>query len=83
MARPTQIYLQAEQHAALAAAARRSGRSMTQVVRDLIDTHLVPDAAPPTDLSGLIGSIDLGVPTNVAQDKDRMLAEALTDVRRR
>jgi hypothetical protein len=82
MARATQVYLTPEQHEALAEAARSSHRSMAQVVRDLIQTHLVRKA-PPTDISALAGSMDHGVPTNVARDKDRMLAEVLSDLRRR
>jgi hypothetical protein len=74
-----QIYLTPEQHMALADEARRSGRSMTQVVRDLIESHLC-NGLPPTDLSDLVGVADVGHPTNIAEDKDRMLDEAFSDI---
>jgi hypothetical protein len=82
MNRPTQIYLSPEQHDALAEAARRSGRSKAHVIRELIDVHLVADAPPPTDLTGLAGSVHLGRPTDVGRDTAQMLREAVADLRR-
>ena len=76
-----QIYLTPEQHAALRDEAHRSGRSMTQVVRDLVECHL-RNGLPPTDLSDLIGAFDVGHPTNIAEDKDRMIQDAISDLRR-
>ena len=76
-----QIYLTAEQHAALSEEARRSGRSMTQVIRDFIDRELL-NGLPPTDLSDLIGAFDVGHPTNIAEDRERMLDEAFSDILR-
>jgi hypothetical protein len=75
-----QIYLSAEQHLALKSEAQRSGRSMSGVIRALIDTYVLA-AAPPTDLSPLAGSVKLGRPTNIAADRDRMLYDALRAVR--
>ena len=75
--KPLPIYLTTEQYAVLRETATRYGRSMTEIVRELIDQHLVQDGPPPTDISGLMGSIQLGHPTNIAEDKDRMLDEAL------
>jgi hypothetical protein len=76
-----QVYLTPDQHAALQEEARRSGRSMTGVVRDLIDDHL-RNGRPPTDLSDLAGTADFGYPTNIAEDKERMLDEAFSDILR-
>ena len=78
-----QVYLSPEQHAALQAAAESSGRSMRQVLRDLIDAHLVPDAPPPTDFSRLVGTIRTGRRTDVGREQDRVLGEVLRDLRRR
>ena len=77
-----QIYLTPEQHAALQEEARRSQRSMTQVVRDLVDCHLRDELPPPTDLSALAGVVKLGHPTNIAEDKDRMIQEAISALHR-
>lgn len=74
------IYMTDEQHAALKEAAERSGSSMTELVRGLIDRHVMGDVAP-TDLTPLIGSIPVGHPTDVANEKDAMLDEALRAVR--
>ena len=77
----TQIYLTPEQHAALQSIAERTGCSMTEVIRSLIDTHVVQGGPPPTDISDLAASISVGRPTNVAIERDAMLAEALSAVR--
>jgi hypothetical protein len=81
--KPTQVYLTEAEHAALQAAAERSGRSMTSVIRDLIDRHLMGNAAPPTDLTELIGVVNTARPTDVAVERDRLLYEDLVaDLRR-
>jgi hypothetical protein len=73
-----QVYLTPEQHAALRQAAERSGRSMTEVVRQLIETELMNEVTPPTDFSDLVSVVHLGRPTNIAEEKDQMLAEAVS-----
>jgi hypothetical protein len=59
-------------------AAARSGRSMTEIVRQLIETQLMNEVSPPTDFSDLIGVVCLGRPTNIAGEKDQMLADAVS-----
>ncbi len=74
------VYLTPEQHAALKEAAHRRGSSMTELVRELIDEHVVGDI-PPTDLSALVGAVDLGRRTDIATQKRAMLEEALDALR--
>jgi hypothetical protein len=81
MRRATQIYLTPDQHQALQDHARRSGRSMTEVVRDLIEAHLLRGGPPPTDLSELAGAVHTGRRTDVAAERDRMLSDAIGAVR--
>ena len=78
-----QVYLTSEQHRILSEEARRSGRSMTEVVRQLIDRHLRGAAPPPTDFGDLVGVAQVGHPTNIAEGKDRMIREAVGDLYRR
>lgn len=79
----TQIYLTEAEHAALQRWADRSGRSMTAVIRDLIDRYLLGSEPPPTDLTDLIGVVSTLEPTDIAAQKDRLLYEDLVaDVRR-
>ena len=77
------VYLESDQYEALAAAAKRSGRSMTDIMRQLIHDHLGSGhGAPPTDLSDLAGAVRTGRSVDVARDRDALLAEALTADRR-
>jgi hypothetical protein len=79
----TQIYLSEAEHAALHRAAVRGGVSMTAVIRDLIEKHLLANETPPTDLTPLIGAAGPGRPTDVATQKQQMLDEAIyADFRR-
>jgi hypothetical protein len=78
-----QVYLTAEQHRILSEEARRSGRSMTEVVRQLIEKHLRDAALPPTDFGDLVGSAHVGHRTDIAKDKNRMIREAVDDLHRR
>lgn len=80
----TQIYLTEAEHAAVQQAAARAGVSMTAVIRELIETHLLANEPPPTDLTPLIGAAGPGGPeTDIATQKDQMLYEALiADLRR-
>jgi hypothetical protein len=75
------VYLTAEQYAALHEAAVAYGKPMTDVVRDLIESHLMPGGRLPTDLSDLAGSVSVGHATEVATNKDAMIEEALADLR--
>ena len=79
--RATQIYLTPEQHRALQEAARAAGRSMADLIRELIDHHIVRVGPPPTDLSDLAGALRTGRPTDVAAERDRMLADAVRGLR--
>lgn len=79
--RATQIYLTPEQHRAVWDQARQSGRSMTEVIRDLVETYLVRGTPPPTDLSDLAGAVRIGRVTDVAAERDQMLADAVRAVR--
>jgi hypothetical protein len=74
------LYLTPEQHRALRELAARTGRSMSDLVRDAVQAYLVGDA-PPTDLSDLAGAVQLGHPTDIGQDRDELLAEAVRVVR--
>jgi plasmid stability protein len=74
------LYLTPEQHRALRDLSARTGRSMSDLVRDLLDRYLLGETAH-TDISGLVGSIELGHPTDIARDRDAMLAEAVRAVR--
>lgn len=79
----TQIYLTEAEHAALQRAAERAGSSMTAVVRELVERHLMLDQPAPTDLTDLIGIVSSAEPTDIATQKDQLLYEALVaDLRR-
>jgi hypothetical protein len=54
---------------------------MAEVIRQLVDQHLVPEGAPPTDLSELAGAVRTGRSTDVAVERDQMLADALCALR--
>ena len=71
------VYLTPEQYALLREAAVSYGKSMTDIVRDLIENHLTRGGAPPTDLSDLVGVATTGHPTDIAANRDQMLEEAL------
>ena len=73
----TQIYLSEAEHAALQRAAKKAGLSMTAVVRDLIERHLMGYVSPPTDLTDLIGVVGTAEPTDIAADRHRLLYEEL------
>ena len=74
------LYLTPEQHRALRELSARTGRSMSDLVRELLDCHLVGET-PPTDIGDLVGSVELGHSTDIARDRDDMLAEAVRAVR--
>jgi len=73
----TQVYLTEPEYAALQQAAERAGISMTAVIRDLIERHLIGAGEPPTDLTDLIGVVATEQPTDVATEKSRLLYEEL------
>jgi len=54
---------------------------MAEVIRQLVDQHLVPEGAPPTDLSDLAGAVRTGRCTDVSVERDQMLAEAVRALR--
>ncbi|MCC7104711.1 MAG: hypothetical protein IT307_06175 [Chloroflexi bacterium] len=80
--RATQVYLTAEQHTALQEVARANGCSMAEMVRTLVERYLLPGGPPPTDLSDLAGAVRIGRPTDVANDRDSKLADAVHGIRR-
>jgi hypothetical protein len=74
------LYLSLEQHRALQELSARTGRSMSDLVRDALQTFLFSDA-PPTDLTDLAGAVQLGHPTDVARDRADLLSEAVRALR--
>ena len=74
------LYLTPEQHRALRELSARTGRSMSDIVRELLDRYLFGETAA-TDLSDLVGSVEFGRSTDIARDRDDMLAEAVRAVR--
>lgn len=74
------LYLTPEQHRALQELSARTGRSMSDLVRDMVQAQLLGEA-PPTDLSDLAGSVHLGRPTDISRDRDDLLADAVGAVR--
>lgn len=79
--RATQVYLTPEQHRAVQESARATGRSMAEVIRQLVDQHLAPEGSPPTDLSDLAGAVRTGRCTDIAAKRDEMLADAVGALR--
>jgi hypothetical protein len=74
------LYLKPEEHAALRDLSLRTGRSMSDLVRDALRLYLAAEA-PPTDLSSLAGAVELGHATDIGQDRDDLLADAVRAVR--
>ena len=77
-----QVYLTSRQEAALREAAATYEVSMAEVVRRLIESGLIAESEPPpTDLSDLAGAVDVGRATDVASERDAMLADVLHGLR--
>jgi plasmid stability protein len=74
------VYLTPEQHRALRELSTRTGRSMSDLIRGMVQTYLFGEG-PPTDLSDLAGAVDLGHPTDVSRERDDLLADAVRAVR--
>jgi plasmid stability protein len=74
------LYLSAEQHRALHELSARTGRSMSDLIREALQIFLFSEA-PPTDLSDLAGAVRLGRPTDIAQNRDDLLADAVRALR--
>ena len=74
------VYLTPEQHRALQQLSARTGRSMSDLVREMLQTYLFGES-PPTDLSDLAGVVDLGHPSDISRERDDLLADALRAVR--
>lgn len=74
------LYLSAEQHRALQELSARTGRSMSDLVREAVQMFLFSEA-PPSDLSDLAGAVQLGRPTDIGQDRDDLLSEAVRALR--
>lgn len=75
-----QVYLTPEEHQALREEAHRSGVSMTEVVRNLIETHLLNGRPSPTDFRDLLGIAPVGRRTDFANTKDHMLRDEVNDL---
>jgi hypothetical protein len=74
------LYLEPEEHAALRDLSVRTGRSMSDLVRDAVRGYLAGEA-PPTDLSMLAGAVELGHPTDISRQRDDLLDKAARAVR--
>ena len=75
----TQVYLTADQHAALQRSAERNGVSMTEELRRLIDRHLLAKGADPArDREAYFSFVGIGESgaTDVAERHDDYLAQA-------
>ena len=81
----TQVYLTKEQHDALHRSAQRSGVSMTEELRRLIDRHLLAKGDPVLARETIFNFVGIGESgvQDVAERHDDYLAGALrgTDVR--
>ena len=75
------VYLTPEQYSTLRETAARYGKPMTDIIRDLIDTHLRSAGPPPTDISPLMGTARVGRPTDIAREREQMLQGVLGDIR--
>jgi hypothetical protein len=53
---------------------------MADLIRELVDQYIVGQALPPTDLSDLAGVVRTGHRTDIAAERDRMLADALRGI---
>jgi hypothetical protein len=49
---------------------------MAEIIRELVQRHVMPAGPPRTDLSDLAGEMRTGRQTNVAADRDSTLADA-------
>ncbi len=77
MGRPSlPVYLTPEQHRALQELSARTGRSMSDLVRDVLQKYLFGEE-PPTDLSDLAGAVEVGHPMDISRDRDDLLADAV------
>lgn len=75
----TQVYFSPEQHAALRRAAAREGISMTEVLRRLVDRHLLAKGGGQRDgeaFFAFVGIAESGL-SDVAERHDDYLAEAM------
>lgn len=71
----TQISLDSERHAQARARAAELGVSLAEYMRRLVDRDV---ARPPrTADRSLVFDLGGGAPTDIARDKDRMIAEAV------
>jgi hypothetical protein len=82
------VYLTPEQHHALQQLSARTGRSMSDLVRDVLQIYLsiylsiyLFGEEPPTDLRDLAGAVDVGHPTDISRDRHDLLADAVRAVR--
>jgi hypothetical protein len=76
----TQVYLTAEQHAALRRAAEREGSSMTEVLRRMVDRQLMGSRqAPRFDKEAVLSFVGLGESgeSGISAEHDAALREAL------
>ena len=77
----TQVYFTREQHAALRRDAQRNGVSLTEVLRRLVDRHLLAKGSPEglgERLFSFVGNGESGI-SDVAERHDEYLARSLGD----
>ena len=72
----TQITLEQDVRRRAQAKASELGISFAEYVRRLLAQDL-EEPMPKTDVSLIFDIVDEGLPTNIARDKDRMVAEAV------
>lgn len=72
--RSTQIYLKPAQHEALKDEARHRDVSMAELLRQIVSDHMQRQSG--TDLSALVGLVKGGPTTDIARDKQLLIAEA-------
>jgi hypothetical protein len=75
----TQVYFTAEQHAALHRAAARDGVSMTEVLRRLVDRHLLAKGADRREGEAFFSFVGIGESglSDVAERHDDYLSEPI------
>jgi hypothetical protein len=76
MSARTQITMDPEMQRRAHAKAAELGISFAEYVRRLVADDL-DEAKPKADISMFFGLIDEGPPTDIARDKDKLLAEAV------
>jgi plasmid stability protein len=72
----TQISLDSEQHRKAKLRAAERGISLAQYLRELLQRDLGEESRPKAHISEIFGIGSSGEPTDIARDKDRLIADA-------